>query len=220
VNKIRTYERGFRYLSFLLTLLLFVGGAAIFRWLDDHLAPEEPSAASPAAAVTLDFFQMEMVAEVRESVPEKKEPEPLPPPEEVDVALEEIVEEPEPEVEPEEELILEPVDSDAQVNQDAIFVEEVAVDFDALQVWAMEQVELVKYYPPSAQRIGLEGTYEILVTVGSDGVILSAEVMDGKGHLFLRRALEKMMKRLPGRGWGQPVGESVDIPIEFSFDLD
>jgi TonB family protein len=173
-----------------------------------------------AQAVNLNFFQMEMVAAVDTPKP-FREPEPLPPPEEADVALEEVVDEPEPEPEPEREpeLELDPVESESMITQDAS-AHQTQVDVDSLQRWVLQQIESVKYYPPSAQRIGMEGVFELSVTVGRDGAIVSAEVLGGKGHSFLRRALERMMLRLPGRSFGQPVGQEIEIPLEFSFDLE
>jgi len=149
---------------------------------------------------------MELVAV--EDPPPPKEPEPLPP-EEVDVVLEEIIEEPEPE----------PVEADALVSQEASSADE-EVTADALSNWVLEQIQKEKYYPPSAQRAGYEGVFDLLVIIEADGTISDASITYGRGHPLLRRSLEKMLGKLSGRSFGQPIGQTVEMEVEFEFELE
>jgi len=205
VNKPRSSEGAIRSLAFSLTLLLYAGGgAAGYLW--GRSLSEEKAAPVQFNAVNLSFAQMELVAV--EEPPPPKEPEP-PPPEEVDVVLEEIIEEPEPE----------PVEADAFVSQEASAVEE-EVNPDALSEWVLEQIQKEKYYPPSAQRAGYEGVFDLLVVVGSAGTILDASIVYGRGHPLLRRSLEKMLGKISGRSFGKPIGQTVEMEVEFEFELE
>ncbi len=153
---------------------------------------------------------MELVAV--EEPPPPKEPEPLPPPEEVDVVLEEIIEEPEPEPEP--------IEADAQVSREASAeTEEVVVDFDKVSAWVFEQIEKEKYYPKAAQKAGYEGVFDLLVIVNAEGMISEASITHGKGHPLLRRALEKMLDKLPGRSFSEPPGRVIEMAFEFEFEF-
>lgn len=158
---------------------------------------------------------MELVAV--EEPPPPKEPEPLPPDvssealakeEEIDVALEEIIEEPEPE----------PIEADAQVTQEASAHEE-AVDPNALVEWVQLQIEREKYYPPSAKRAGYQGIFDLMVVVEEDGTISDASIIYGRGHPLLRRALEKMLGKIIGHKFAQPLGQTVEVDVEFEFEL-
>ena len=204
MNKLRPSERLVRFLAFSLCLLLYAGGGAIgYFW--GRGSSEEDVASIHVNAVKLSFAQIELVAV--EEPPPPKEPEPLPP-EDVDVVLEEIIEELEPE----------PVEADALVSQEASSADE-EVTVDALSNWVLEQIQKEKYYPPSAQRAGYEGVFDLLVVIGSDGIILDASIVYGRGHPLLRRSLEKMLGKLPGRGFGQPIGQTVEMEVEFEFAL-
>ncbi len=192
-------------MAFSLTLLLYAGGGSVGYFLDFGSLEEETSSVS-VKAVNLSFAQMELVAV--EEPPPPKEPEPLPP-EEVDIALEEIIKEPEPE----------PIEADAFVSQEASADEE-AVDSDALSEWVLEQIQKEKYYPPSAQRAGYEGVFDLLVVIEADGTILDAYIVYGRGHPLLRRSLEKMLGKLSGRSFGKPIGHAVEMEVEFEFELE
>jgi len=205
VNKLRPSERLVRSLALLLCLLLYAGGGtAGYFWSRGQ--SEEDVTSIHVNAVNLSFAQMELVAV--EEPPPPKEPEPLPP-EEVDIALEEIIEEPEPE----------PVEADALVSQEASSADEEAVDPDALSEWVLEQIQKEKYYPPSAQRAGYEGVFDLLVIIEADGTISDASITYGRGHPLLRRSLEKMLGKLSGRSFGKPLGQTVEMEIEFEFEL-
>jgi len=204
VNKLRPSERLIRSLAFSLTLLLYTAGISAFCFWAERLINQE-SAAISVNAVNLNFAQMELVA-----VEEPPPPEPeLLLPEEVDVVLEEIIEEPEPE----------PVEANALVNQEAS-ASEAEVDLGELGNWVQLQIEKEKYYPPSAQRAGYEGVFDLLVVVGSDGTIIEASIFYGRGHPLLRRSLEKMLGKLPGRSFGKPLGQTVEMEVEFEFELE
>ena len=204
MNKLRPSERFVRLLAFSLSLLLYAGGGAAGYLWGKRLS-ETPPPPVHVNAVNLSFAQMELVAV--EEPPPPKEPEPLPP-EEVDVVLEEIIEEPEPE----------PIKAEALVNQEAAAPESIT-DADALTAWVQLQIENEKYYPPSARRAGYEGTFDLLVVLEKDGTISEAVITYGRGHPLLRRALEKMLGNLPGRNYGQPLGQTIDVPVEFQFEL-
>ena len=207
MNKLRPSERWIRFLAFVFSILLYVAIVGVIWFGADRLSEEEAPSIH-INAVNLSFAQMELVAV--EEPPPPKEPEPLPP-EEVDVALEEIIEEPEPEPEP--------VQADALVSQEASSIdEEVAVG--ALSDWVSEQIQREKYYPRTAQRAGYEGVFDLLVIIDADGTISEATITYGKGHPLLRRSLEKILGILIGRNFGQPIGQAVEMPIEFEFELE
>ena len=204
MNKLHPSERLIRSLALLLAFLLYVGGG-VGGYFWGRSFSEEKAASVHINAVNLSFAQMELVA-VEEPPPPEPETLPL---EEVDVVLEEIIEEPEPE----------PIEADALVSQEASAAEE-EVDPEALSEWVLEQIQKEKYYPPSAQRAGYEGVFDLLVIIGSDGMILDASIVYGRGHPLLRRSLEKMLGKLSGRSFGQPIGQIVEMEVEFEFELE
>ena len=217
MNKLRPSERWIRLLAFVFSILLYVAVVGVIWWGADRLSDEEATSIH-VNAVNLSFAQMELVAV--EEPPPPKEPEPLPPDlsrrnemeeEEADIALEEIIEEPEPEPEP--------IQADAQVTQEASSADE-EVTTDAVSDWVLTQIQTEKYYPPSAQRAGYEGVFDLLVIIEADGTISAATITYGKGHPLLRRSLEKMLGKLIGRNFGQPIGQAVEMPVEFEFELE
>ena len=151
-------------------------------------------------------------------VVEEPEPEPLPEPEEADIALEEIVEEPKPEAIPEPEPVQEEAEVVAQVTQEASAPEPV-VNVDQVGAWVRSVVEKEKSYPKAASRAGYEGEYQIRVTVGANGVIESADILSGRGHPLLKRTVARMLKKLPGQSYGQPVGEVREFKTSVGFYL-
>jgi TonB family protein len=214
VNKTRPSERLVRSLALLLCLLLYAGGGtAGYFW--GRGQSEEDVTSIHVNAVNLSFAQMELVAVEEPSPP--KEPEPLPP-EEVDIALEEIIEEPEPDLSAEALAKEEPIEADALMSQEASSADD-EVTADALSDWVLEQIQKEKYYPPSAQRAGYEGVFDLLVIIEADGTISDASITYGRGHPLLRRSLEKMLKKLPGRNFGKPLGQTVEMEVEFEFEL-
>lgn len=205
MNKARTSERWTRLLALICTISLYVvliWGVGL--WAERLLNPDPVDVS--VSAVKLSFVQMELMA-TEEAQPELE----LPPPEEVDVALEEIVKKPEPEPEP--------VVAEAQVTQ-AAAAPEPEVNSADLQAWIFEQFEQEKYYPVSAQRAGFEGTFQLLVTVDSDGTIISSEILSGKGHVLLRRAVEKIGGKLIGRNFDRPLDKLTQVPIKFKLELE
>lgn len=205
MNKLHPFECRIWLLAFSLSLLLYAGGGAAGYLWGRTLSEGETPPPVYVKAVNLSFAQMELVAV--EEPPPPKEPEPLPP-EEVDVVLKEIIEEPEPE----------PIQAEALVNQEAAAPEPMT-DTAALAAWVQQQIEKEKYYPPSARRAGYEGTFDLLVIIEKDGTISEAGITYGRGHPMLRRALEKMLGNLPGRNYGQPLGQTVEMEVEFGFEL-
>ncbi len=204
MNKLRPSERLLRLLALLLCLLLYAGGGSVGYFWGSGLF-EENRTSVHIHAVNLNFAQMELVAAQE---PPPQEPEPLPP-EDVDVVLEEIIEEPEPE----------PVEADALMSQEASSADE-EVTADALSDWVLEQIQKEKYYPPSAKRAGYEGIFDLLVIIEADGTISEASIIYGRGHPLLRRSLEKMLGTLVGRNFGRPLGQTVEMPVEFEFELE
>lgn len=205
MNKPRPSERRCRLLALALSGLLYAAaGTAV--WLHVQRLPAGRPIVIQMQAVRLQFARMEL-----RSAEEPPPPEPVPVPETADVALEPMPEEPEPEPEP--------VPAEAQVMQEAAAPEAPQADTDALLRWVYEQIEKEKYYPAAAQRAGYEGTFRLRIRVGADGVIAGAEVLGGRGHPLLRRSLERIAGALVGRGYGQPLPETVDLPFEFQFKL-
>lgn len=213
VNKSRPVERLTRVLAFSLSGLFY---AVMLGVVFQRLENQSEADASAMNAVTLSFYQMELQAAV-EAPPPEPEPEPEvmpePEPEEAEVVLEEVLEESEPEREPEPE----PIQAEAQVTQEAAAPVSL-VEPDVLLGWLLGQIEREKYYPAAAERIGMTGTFELLITMGADGTIVSAEVLPGKGAWILRKALEKMMAKITGRRFGRPLGSVQEFPVLFEFE--
>ena len=90
-------------------------------------------------------------------------------------------------------------------------------DDGALDVRVLEQVDEVKRYPPAAERIGLRGTFDFVMTVDAGGTIQSGIIQSSGGHSFLRRTLELMINDLTGRRYGAGIGKDIEIPIEIGF---
>jgi outer membrane biosynthesis protein TonB len=117
--------------------------------------------------------------------------------------------------------LLEPLpESDAPV---ALVTQEAAAEVllvnpDAILDWVLEQIEKEKYYPPTAERLGITGIFDLTVTVDQGGTIIFTEVHDGKGHRVLRQALEKMLIKLIGRNFGRSISEAVEFEVEFEFE--
>lgn len=215
VNKCIPAERVVRLLTFALCAVAYAAVLVLF------LRSWEPSerAVSVPSAVRLSFVQMELQAEPTPPPrPEPVEQEAVPELEEADVTLEKIPEllkpEPQPAPLPEEMLPEAPV---AQVTQEAAAPEPV-VSSQGVQGWAQEQLEKEKYMPRMAERMGLSGEFILRIDIRADGVIRSAEILEGRGHRILRQALEKMLTKIVGRGYGQAIGEPLEFEVRFIFE--
>lgn len=216
VNRARPGERLIRLVALCLCgAVYFIVLGLIFQGLEKQQQKGTPV----VRAITLSFVQIELQAQ---SAPEPEpEPEPeleqeiLPEPEEADVALETVEEKPEPQSEP--EPLPESEAPVAQITQQAA-APTLLVDSANVQDWVIKQIEREKYYPAAAERLGLQGKFDLAVTVDETGTILSADVLEGRGHRILRQALEKMLRKLPGQSFGQPIGEAVEFEVEFSFE--
>jgi len=195
----------------------------VFQGLENSDEPDF----SPTNAVKLSFAQMELQAP---SAPEpdmspealvKEEPKPereiLPEPEEADVALEKVEKKPEPPTEPEPAPAPESDAPIALVTQQAA-ASEMSIPVEGVQSWLKELLEKEKYYPPAAQRFGLTGSFDLNIVVDADGTVLSADVLECRGHRILRQAIEKMLMKIVGRNYGEPTGEV--IPFEFIFEFE
>ncbi|MDK2857611.1 MAG: periplasmic protein TonB [Verrucomicrobiota bacterium] len=217
MNKLNTARRLSRLLALALSSLFYIAAGVLIRSWTQNRSAERPAFSPPA--VNLSFAQIELQAAEPppviepEPVPEPEEiaPEPLPP-EKNDMAKEEL---PETRTEPEPE----PRSPEAQVTQEASAPTIQPVAPNILRAWVREQIEKEKYYPPSARNAGYEGGFRLLVKIGTDGKISEARVLGGHGHSLLRRAVEKITGSLPGRDFGQPIPEPVELPFEFEFKL-
>lgn len=213
MSRVRSFERHARISAFVLSCLLYALAAWFFRLWTENL-PDTASPSFSVNSVNLSFTQIKLQAAVEAPPPEPKpepEPEPL---EEVDVVLEEIIEEPEPEPEPDPE----PIPVEAQMTQAAATMEPYR-ESEHLGIWVSGLVEQVKYYPATAQRAGMTGTFDLLIKVGKDGVISEVTIASGKGSALLRRALSKMIRSLPGKYFGRPIEEAVDLSLPVDFEL-
>lgn len=216
VNKPSPGERWVRLAALCLCgAVYFIVLGLIFQGLEKQKQEGVPV----VSAVTLSFVQVELQAEQEPQSEQEPEPEQevLPEPEDADVALETVEEKPEPKPQPKPEPVVESEAPVANVSQQAAAPVHV-VSPDVLQGWVVEQIERETYYPAAAERLGLQGKFDLVVTVNEAGTILSAEILEGRGHRILRQALEKMLNKLPGRNFGQPVGEELEFQVEFSFE--
>lgn len=194
--------------------------AALF-WIFQGLEKQRRSVSPIAGPMNIDFVQMELQTEPAPP----PEPEPVPEqemlPEEsedADVALENVPEKPKPEPKPAPPS--EPLKPDvpiAKVTQKKV-APMVLASPEQVQGWVFRELENVKYFPPAAERLGLKGTFDLTVTVDKAGTILSAQVLDGKGHRILRQALEKMLAKLIGLRFGKPLDEAKDFEFTFEFE--
>lgn len=75
-------------------------------------------------------------------------------------------------------------------------------------------------YPRGALRAGVEGTVEVQVDVGPDGVPTSVALASGSGNRELDRAAMDAVRRWrfrPAMANGQPTVGRVTVPIQFSM---
>lgn len=207
-------ERTVRLIALGLCAAVYAGVLVlIFQVLENR--KDRP--ASVAGPVHLSFVQMELQAEaVPPPEPEPQlEPDVLPEPEEADVALEPVPEEPKPQSQSEPQP--EPPEPEAKVTQEAA-APVVAVLPESVQSWVVGQIEKEKYYPPAAERFGLQGTFDLSVSVDETGMITAAQVLGGQGHRVLRQALARMLAKLPGQTYGEPIGEPLEFEVVFEFE--
>lgn len=218
MNRTGPFERLSKYLALLLTVTVFLGLYKITLYKSKKLEEKRPQSIQ---AVNLNFEQIALQAEVSTEKPKPKpEPEVVQEKQEkADIAQEKIIEQSVVEVteaplEPkiEEEVI-------AQVTQEASAKSDL-VETEVLFSWVKEQIEREKYYPLSAQRMGLTGAYELLVKVDETGEIESAEIIGGHGHSILNKALLKMLKKVVGKQFEIPIGAPQEIELEFRFEKD
>ena len=168
-----------------------------------------------------------MQIELQPAAAASAQPALLPPSKPVEVPLEEIQKPPEePQPEP---AVTRPAEvsetqafsgtQTAKVAQEASAPAGRTVSRNQLLDWVRVQIEKEKYYPQAARNAGYEGRFRLLVKIGMDGKISEAAVLDGQGHLLLRRSLEKIMAGLKGRDFGQTLESPVELPFEFEFKL-
>lgn len=212
MNKFRTTERLSGLLAVVLSGLFYLAVATLILFLMKTQSPPPP--AFHPAPVNLSFAQIELQSAA--APPPTVESEP---PEEAEVAIEEPVAPPEwmpPEHPPEPRF----VEATAQVTQQASAPTIPPVDPDRLIAWVQMLIEKEKYYPPAARSAGFEGQFRLLITIGTNGRVSTAVVIDGKGHPMLRRSLEKIAAGLAGRDFGQALpGPCTFIqPVDFKLN--
>lgn len=181
-------------------------------------------AAYPQEVLTLNISQIELQA--AESVPEPPpEVKPEPVPDELAPVPEPVPAEPdEPVVEsvpdqPPPEPRREPVREAARVTQTASAPAAPLLNRNVLFRWVRQQIEKEKYYPLAARNAGYEGSFRLRVKIGTDGKVSETTVLGGRGHLMLRRSLEKILTGLVGRDSGQTLPEPHELDFEFEFKL-
>ena len=220
MNKIRKSERFSRLLALVLSGLFYILIIAL-GFIRTNTRPPEPFAFNPTP-MTLSFSQIALQAAepqpevqpqpVPAAVPVLEEIKPVPvEPEAAEVVAPPVFEEPKQEPSPS--------GVKAQVTQAASAMATSSSSRNKLLVWVREQIEKEKYYPQAARNAGYEGQFRLLVKVGVDGKILEAAVLDGRGHPLLRRSLEKIMARLPGRDSGLVLDSPTELLFDFEFDL-
>ena len=207
-----------RVAALCLCTLLYCG---VLFWIFQTLEKQRDAVSPIAGPMNIDFVQMELQA--KPAPPPEPEPEPIQEvqPEEsedADVALEKLPEEPKPEPKPAPpEESPKPDIPVAQVTQKAV-APMVLASPEQVQGWLFGELEREKYYPPAAERFGLRGEFDLTVTVDKSGAIVSAQVLNGKGHRILRQALEKMLAKLIGRRFGKSIGETQGFEFTFEFE--
>ena len=76
-------------------------------------------------------------------------------------------------------------------------------------------VAMPRTYPETARRLGLQGRAVVLVTIGADGRIVDAQLVQSTGHPILDEAALGS-----ARGWRfQPPGETRRLRLPFVYDL-
>lgn len=172
----------------------------------------------PMKAVRLSIAQMELQTEPAPMTkPELQPKRKVRPEEEADVALEKAVEKVEPIPKPQPEPIPDVEVPVAHVNQEASAPQMVS-NPDDVQGWLLEKIEKEKYYPLSAQRLGLKGKFDLKIMIDETGTIQSAEVLGGEGHQLLRQAVEKILSKITGLKYSKPIGEPMGFEVEFEFE--
>src|SRR5712691_3560238 len=81
----------------------------------------------------------------------------------------------------------------------------------------LERVEA--RYPEEARLSGLTGTVVVRIVVGTDGRVISAEVVQGAGHGFDEAALEaaRKLRFEPATREGRPVAVQLDYEVRFEL---
>jgi TonB family protein len=214
VNKARPAERLVRLSALSLCALVYaVAISLLFQGLE-----KESQRSVSVKAVRLSIAQIELqTAPAPEPRPRNELKPEIRPEAEADVALEKVIEEPEPLPQrlskPEPDVKV-PV---AQVNQEAS-APAFLVDPDDVQGWVLEEIETEKYYPAAAERFGLTGTFGLTIQVDENGTIQSAKVLDGDGHRILRQAVERMLEKIIGRKYSKPIGAPMGFEVEYEFE--
>jgi outer membrane biosynthesis protein TonB len=221
VNNLHTSERRSSRLAFALSCLLHIAAGTLIFFVVRNFAVEQWPSMGPGTANS-NVMQIELrpVASV------SAQPVLLPTPKPAEVPLEEIQKPPEPQP---ESVVSRPaeasesqVSAEAQTAQMAQSASASAVQptsRNQLLDWVRVQIEKEKYYPQAARNAGYEGRFRLLVKIGMDGKISEAAVLDGQGHLLLRRSLEKIMAGLKGRDFGRTLAAPIELPFEFEFKL-
>jgi protein TonB len=118
-----------------------------------------------------------------------------------------------------EEPVQEVVKDDGDANKIFNFVEQSAEfvgGMEALSKWLSRNLK----YPPSARRMGTEGTATCKFVVEPDGTISNVEVLrgfDGACDKEAQRVLSIMPKWKPGKQGGRAVRQAYVLPVKFKL---
>lgn len=78
-------------------------------------------------------------------------------------------------------------------------------------------------YPPSARRMGYQGSVLLTVTVLASGLVEQVEIRQGSGFDSLDRAAREAVARwrfVPAQRQGRPVAATVTVPIRFQLQVE
>lgn len=222
MNKHRSAERIFCRVAMAVSILAYLLLVALLCAVSNHSFKEARSSVS--RAVTMSFSQQELFVAKTEPVPvSPATADELPlvqsVPDVVEVMQKTILDNGVTEEAPSGEVDKEPVLGGDAVTQSASSTTASAAGRDELCEWVRRQIEREKYYPVAAQNAGYEGSFTVQVHVGTDGKVVSAAVVDGTGHMLLRRSLTKILDRLIGRDSETRPIEPTELRFEFVFQL-
>jgi protein TonB len=185
--------------------------------------PEVPPPPPPPKVETVRFVPPEVAPD--EEVPEEE----VPPPQDSlkDVQAAAITQEGDPNADPNEIIVEDPVNEVAEVvGTPAPAVEEVYVAVEQMPEYPGGVAALQKFfqkeikYPEIARKAGVEGKVFVQFVVGNDGAIRDIEVVRGIGggcDEEAIRVIKAMPKWIPGKQNGRPVSVRFALPVVFKL---
>lgn len=193
--------------------------------LDPEQPPPPPIEAPPPPppkVETVRFVPPEVAPD--EEVPEEE----LPPPQEElkEVQASTITQEGDPDVDPDEVIVEDPVNEQAEVVGTGTAEQEVFVIVEQMPEFPGGQKALMQFlageieYPEIAKKAGVEGRVFVQFVVRPDGSIEEVAVVRGIGagcDEEAIRAVKAMPKWIPGKQRGEPVSVRYSMPIVFKL---